>query len=166
MLCTACVQAAQQAGATAIHPGYGFLSENAGFAQLCQENGIAFIGPPASAILSMGETSLPLVGSHAHVFMSLLFLTVASYSPMHNAALGGVMAGLCVHIYIHASNNQATDLNISKEARTGIIDDKPHQFACTTCSVAAMRLCQALLHLHYSIPYALKAEQVLCRGQE
>ena len=38
-----------------MHPGYGFLSENAGFAQLCQDNGIVFVGPPASAITSMGE---------------------------------------------------------------------------------------------------------------
>ena len=49
------LQVAQHAGATAVHPGYGFLSENAGFAKLCQENSIAFVGPPASAIESMGE---------------------------------------------------------------------------------------------------------------
>lgn len=51
------LQVAQRAGATAVHPGYGFLSENAGFAQLCQQNGIAFVGPPASAIMSMGDKS-------------------------------------------------------------------------------------------------------------
>lgn len=50
------LQVAQRAGATAVHPGYGFLSENAGFAKLCQENDIAFVGPPASAIKSMGES--------------------------------------------------------------------------------------------------------------
>ena len=49
------MQVAQKTGANAVHPGYGFLSENAGFAQLCQDNGIAFVGPPASAITSMGE---------------------------------------------------------------------------------------------------------------
>ncbi len=48
------LQVAKRAGATAVHPGYGFLSENAGFAKLCQDNGIAFVGPPASAITSMG----------------------------------------------------------------------------------------------------------------
>lgn len=48
------LQVAQRAGATAVHPGYGFLSENAGFAQLCHQNGIAFVGPPAAAIRSMG----------------------------------------------------------------------------------------------------------------
>ena len=51
------LQVAKRAGATAVHPGYGFLSENAGFAQLCQDNGIAFVGPPASAITSMGMTA-------------------------------------------------------------------------------------------------------------
>src|SRR5512136_3439202 len=40
------VEAARATGAQAIHPGYGFLSENAGFAQLCADNGIVFIGPP------------------------------------------------------------------------------------------------------------------------
>ena len=49
--------AAQATGAQAVHPGYGFLSENAGFAEACAAAGIAFIGPPASAIAAMGSKS-------------------------------------------------------------------------------------------------------------
>lgn len=46
---------AREAGADAIHPGYGFLSENASFAEACEQAGIAFIGPPSSAIRLLGD---------------------------------------------------------------------------------------------------------------
>jgi len=48
------IEAARAAGAQAIHPGYGFLSENEGFAQACADAGLVFIGPPPSAIAAMG----------------------------------------------------------------------------------------------------------------
>ncbi len=48
------IQAAVKTGAQAIHPGYGFLSENDQFAEACQANNITFIGPPVAAILAMG----------------------------------------------------------------------------------------------------------------
>ena len=49
------IAAAQQTGAQAIHPGYGFLSENQAFAQACEDSGIVFIGPPPAAMAAMGE---------------------------------------------------------------------------------------------------------------
>jgi acetyl-CoA carboxylase biotin carboxylase subunit len=50
----AIIDAAKQTGAEAIHPGYGFLSENADFAELCRQNGLTFIGPSPAALRAMG----------------------------------------------------------------------------------------------------------------
>lgn len=51
------IQLAKENGCEAIHPGYGFLSENAGFAKACEEAGVKFIGPPFQAIEDMGNKS-------------------------------------------------------------------------------------------------------------
>ena len=71
------IDAARQSGAEAIHPGYGFLSENPQFAEACADNDIAFIGPPPDAIRAMGakdrakdimaKARVPVVpGYHGH----------------------------------------------------------------------------------------------------
>ncbi len=65
------IEAALRSGADAVHPGYGFLSENAGFAQACAEAGLVFIGPPADAIRLMGDkTAARLLMQQAGVPMA------------------------------------------------------------------------------------------------
>ncbi|MFC1478281.1 acetyl-CoA carboxylase biotin carboxylase subunit [Candidatus Margulisiibacteriota bacterium] len=52
------ISVAEVTGAEAIHPGYGFLAENAHFAEVCEEHGIVFIGPPADVIRKMGDKAI------------------------------------------------------------------------------------------------------------
>jgi len=60
------INAAKRSGADAIHPGYGFLSENTEFAAACHSVGIVFIGPPASAIELMGSKRLSKIAMLEH----------------------------------------------------------------------------------------------------
>ena len=52
------IAACEVTGADAVHPGYGFLSENAGFASICESSGLIFIGPPSKAIAMLGDKAM------------------------------------------------------------------------------------------------------------
>jgi 3-methylcrotonyl-CoA carboxylase alpha subunit len=70
--CSILVEKVYNINHQAIHPGYGFLSENVEFAELCQKSGIIFVGPPSQAIRDMGikstskiimaEAGVPVIG--------------------------------------------------------------------------------------------------------
>ena len=104
------VDLALRIGADAIHPGYGFLSENAEFAELCQASGITFIGPSPSAINAMGskikardlakQIGVPVVpgteGGVTDIKEALAFAKEAGYPVMIKASAGGGGRGLRV----------------------------------------------------------------------
>jgi 3-methylcrotonyl-CoA carboxylase alpha subunit len=102
------LEVARASGAQAIHPGYGFLSENAGFARACEAAGVVFIGPPASAIEAMGSKSaakaimdaagVPLVPGYHGEDQSLAVLAEAAerigYPVLIKASAGGGGKGM------------------------------------------------------------------------
>ncbi|MDH4097206.1 MAG: acetyl-CoA carboxylase biotin carboxylase subunit [Nitrospira sp.] len=104
------VELASRIGADAIHPGYGFLSENAEFAELCHASGITFIGPSPHAITLMGSkvkarelaesAGVPIVpgtdGAITDVKDALAFAKKAGYPVMIKASAGGGGRGLRV----------------------------------------------------------------------
>ncbi|MBS7660583.1 acetyl/propionyl/methylcrotonyl-CoA carboxylase subunit alpha [Pseudomonas lalucatii] len=106
----AIIAAAKASGAQAIHPGYGFLSENAGFARAIEQAGLLFLGPPASAIDAMGSKSaakalmeqagVPLVpGYHGEAQDLETFRAAAEvigYPVLLKAAAGGGGKGMKV----------------------------------------------------------------------
>ncbi len=102
------IDAARKTGADAVHPGYGFLSENADFAQACADFGLIFIGPPPSAIRAMGlkdaakrlmrQANVPIVPGYQGDDQSLDRLTRAAsaigYPMLIKAVAGGGGKGM------------------------------------------------------------------------
>ena len=70
----------------AIHPGYGFLSENADFARACEESGIAFIGPPSHVLEKMGDSSVQRKLQNAAVYQQFPVLQCPSGMRMSRGA--------------------------------------------------------------------------------
>ena len=97
------IEIAKRSGAQAIHPGYGFLSENCDFVALCEQNNIKFIGPPSTAIKAMGSkieskkimenANVPVVPGYYGENQDKLFLLEKAgkigYPIMIKADLGG-----------------------------------------------------------------------------
>ncbi|MBD9628792.1 acetyl/propionyl/methylcrotonyl-CoA carboxylase subunit alpha [Pseudomonas sp. PDM19] len=132
----AVLAAAKAAGAQAIHPGYGFLSENAGFARACEEAGLVFLGPPASAIDAMGSKSaakalmetagVPLVpGYHGEAQDYATFQREAErigYPVLLKAAAGGGGKGMKV-VEREAELAEALE-SAQREAQSGFGDSR------------------------------------------
>ena len=129
------LQAAQQSGAQAIHPGYGFLSENEAFAQACAEAGLVFIGPPPSAIKAMGlkaeskqlmeRAGVPLVpGYHAANQDPALLRSEAArigYPVLIKASAGG--GGKGMRAVDQAEDFDAALASCKREATSSFGDD-------------------------------------------
>jgi len=130
----ALIEAALASGATAIHPGYGFLSENAAFASRCESEGIVFIGPPASAIAAMGDkvearrlmkkAGVPLVpGSDGKVATAGELATQAAvigYPVLLKAVAGG--GGRGMRVIRAADEVESAFAQATSEARTAFGD--------------------------------------------
>ena len=127
---------ARQSGAQGIHPGYGFLSENEDFAAACEAAGIAFIGPPASAIAAMGSKSaakalmekakVPLVPGYHGDEQEPNFLKsqadAIGYPVLIKASAGG--GGKGMRIVEQSDHFLAALASCQREARASFGDDK------------------------------------------
>lgn len=129
------IEIAKTLGVDAIHPGYGFLSENAEFAQLCQENNIEFVGPPVGAIEAMGsksaakrimeEANVPLVpGYHGDDQSPAIIKKAADdmgYPVLLKAAAGGGGKGMR-QVWAESEFDAALEA-AKREALNGFGDD-------------------------------------------
>ena len=129
------IAAALSLGVDAIHPGYGFLSENAQFAALCEQHQIAFVGPPVAAIAAMGSKSsakqimaaaeVPLVPGYHGEEQSPATLKqhadTMGYPVLLKAAAGGGGKGMR-EVWSEGDFNAALDA-AKREARSSFADD-------------------------------------------
>ena len=130
------IAAAIASGAQAIHPGYGFLSENAGFADDCAAAGLIFIGPPASAMRAMGSKSaakalmekagVPLVPGYHGALQDALFLqqqaALIGYPVLLKASAGG--GGKGMRIVTQESDFAAALASCKREAANSFGDEQ------------------------------------------
>jgi 3-methylcrotonyl-CoA carboxylase alpha subunit len=130
------IEAALATGAQAIHPGYGFLSENEGFANACAKAGLVFIGPPASAIRAMGSKSaakalmekagVPLVPGYHGDNQDAEFLQAQAdgigYPVLLKASAGG--GGKGMRIVEKSADFSAALASCKREAISSFGDDK------------------------------------------
>lgn len=129
------IQIAKESLADAIHPGYGFLSENARFSQACENNGIIFVGPSADAIAKMAvkdeakaimmRAKVPTVPGYMGKAQDIKTLTQAAleigYPIMLKAAKGG--GGKGMRVVKHASELQDAIETAKRESLTSFGDD-------------------------------------------
>ena len=132
----AIIAVAKRAGAQAIHPGYGFLSENEAFARACADAGIAFVGPPPRAIAAMGSKSaakaimsqagVPVVpGYHGDDQDAALLAREASrigYPVLVKASAGG--GGKGMKVALAAGEFAAALASAQREAKASFGDDR------------------------------------------
>jgi 3-methylcrotonyl-CoA carboxylase alpha subunit len=130
------IEAARQSGAQAVHPGYGFLSESAEFAQACFEAGLVFVGPTADMIRAMGSKSgskmlmekagVPLVpGYHGEAQDDATLAKAAGqigFPVLVKASAGG--GGRGMRIVRSASELAAAVVSAKREAKAAFGDDR------------------------------------------
>ncbi|WP_407174225.1 acetyl/propionyl/methylcrotonyl-CoA carboxylase subunit alpha [Bradyrhizobium sp. STM 3562] len=130
------IEAARKTGAEAVHPGYGFLSENAEFAQACAEAGIVFVGPTAEMMTAMGSKSgskalmekagVPLVpGYHGEAQDEAILANAANkigFPVLVKASAGG--GGRGMRIVRSADELSAAIVSAKREAKAAFGDDR------------------------------------------
>ena len=130
------IEAARRSGAEAVHPGYGFLSENAGFAQACADAGLVFVGPTADMMIAMGSKSgskalmekagVPLVpGYHGEAQDEATLTTAADkigFPVLVKASAGG--GGRGMRVVRSAGELAAAIVSAKREAKAAFGDDR------------------------------------------